>query len=112
MPAADSRASAIEQALAASFDLAHLEVHNESHQHSVPADSETHFKLVLVTDEFAGTARVQRHRAVNRVLQSHFDAGLHALSLHLFTLAEWRDRHGDVPLSPPCLGGSAGERRA
>ncbi len=36
---------------------------------------------------------------------------IHALSMHTYTLSEWQVRHGDAPLSPPCLGGerSGGE---
>ena len=30
----------------------HLEILNESHMHNVPSNSETHFKLVVVTDQF------------------------------------------------------------
>ena len=35
--------SEIEQRLTQAFELDHLEVINESHQHNVPANSETHF---------------------------------------------------------------------
>ena len=38
----------IEHKIAAGFAPAHLEVINESHMHSVPPGSESHFKLVIV----------------------------------------------------------------
>lgn len=31
-----------------------LQLINESHMHNVPRDSETHFKVVIVSDEFEG----------------------------------------------------------
>ena len=58
----------IEQRLADSFAPAHLEVVNESGNHNVPAGSETHFKVVLVSPAFEGQRLIARHRAVNAVL--------------------------------------------
>ena len=50
----------IEQQLEQSFTPVYLDVINESHQHSVPANSETHFKVVLVSEQFSGCSRVAR----------------------------------------------------
>ncbi len=96
----------IEAHLSAALAPQHLEVINESHMHSVPPGSESHFKVVVVSDSFSGTNRVQRHRLVNRALQAELDAGLHALSIHAWTPQQWVDQGGAVPASPPCLGGS------
>lgn len=49
---------------------------------------ETHFFVEVVSDKFAGMPTIRRHRAVNSLLQSEFDAGLHALSLRLKTPSE------------------------
>ena len=83
----------------------HLEVINESHRHSVPPGSESHFKVVIVSDGFQGKRLVQRHQAVNAVLARELEEGLHALSLETLTGAEWQARGGQVMESPPCLGG-------
>jgi len=32
--------------------------------------------------------------------------GIHALTLHLYTPAEWQDSESGAPQSPPCMGGS------
>ena len=104
------RAQRIESTLADALPLKHLEVVNESGGHHVPAGSETHFKVVLVTDAFDGTSRLARHRQVNALLLPEFGLGLHALAIHAYTEGEWRARHGQAPLSPPCAGGAhAGE---
>ena len=84
----------------------HLEVIDESHMHSVPEGSESHFKLVVVSDQFEGTALVQRHRMINRLLAGELDQGLHALALHTMTPEEWFAKGGEVPASPECMGGS------
>ena len=94
----------IEEKLVGGFDLKHLQVINESGQHNVPDGSESHFKVVLVAEAFEGTRLIARHRLVNETLADELAGGVHALSIHTYTPEEWRKRHGDVPMSPPCLG--------
>ena len=89
------------------LQLQHLEVTNESGGHNVPPGSETHFKVVLVTPEFDGLRLLQRHRLVHETLAGELAGGVHALAVHTYTGAEWQDRFGDVPMSPPCLGGGS-----
>lgn len=105
-----STQAAIEQKLDARFELEHLDVRNESGSHNVPAGSESHFRVVLVADEFEGLSRLARHRAVHETLAAELAGGVHALALHVYTPAEWRDRFGSAPMSPPCLGGGAKEQ--
>ena len=95
----------VEHKLAEHFDLQHLEVTNESGNHNVPAGSESHFKLVLVGEAFASMNRVARHRAVHELLAAELAGPIHALAIHVFCPEQWRERFGDAPLSPPCLGG-------
>ncbi|MEZ5528586.1 MAG: BolA family protein [Porticoccaceae bacterium] len=64
---------------------AHLEVVNESHMHSVPPNSETHFKLVIVADGFEGKRQVQRHQLVYGLLKDELGGGVHALALHTYS---------------------------
>ena len=98
--------NAIHDALVETFAPSALEVINESDNHSVPRGSETHFKVVVVSEAFAGQTPVARHRAVNKAV-----AGIkvHALSIQACTPAEWSERGGVIPPSPPCLGGSKAE---
>lgn len=91
--------------LTASFAPAHLQVINESHMHSVPPGSETHFKVVLASESFAGRRQVQRHQAVYACLADELQTGVHALALHTFSPEEWQ-ASGAVPASPNCMGGS------
>ena len=86
-----------------------LEVSNESHMHSVPPNSETHFKVVIVSAQFDGKRKVARHQHVYRVLTTQLEGPVHALALHTYTPAEWAERQQVAPDSPDCLGGSKSE---
>ena len=96
----------IERKLAEALAPAHLEVINESHQHSVPPGSESHFKVVLVSAAFEGKRSVARHQQVYKVLAAELAGGVHALALHTYTPAEWSERAARAPDSPACMGGS------
>ncbi|MGU3538937.1 BolA family protein [Methylobacterium sp. A54F] len=78
--------------LAAELAPAHLAVIDESHLHAGHAgwreSGETHFRLDVVSDAFAGKSRVERHRIVNGLLDEAFKRGLHALAVRARTPAE------------------------
>ncbi len=97
--------STIESKLSEAFSPDYLRVENESHMHNVPAGSEMHFKVQIVTDEFSGMMLIKRHRAVNKVLEEELAGPIHALSIYAFTTEEWQKRNGEVADSPPCHGG-------
>lgn len=105
MSALSNVENTITRKLAEALDPSHLEILNESGNHNVPAGSESHFKVVLVASAFEGQRLVTRHRMVNKVLAEELNGVVHALALHTYTAPEWRARHGDAPMSPPCLGG-------
>ncbi|MBL4911424.1 MAG: transcriptional regulator BolA [Alteromonadaceae bacterium] len=97
----------IEQKLLNTFSPLYLDVVNESHQHNVPAGSESHFKVVIVSKEFEGERLIKRHRAINSILADELAEKIHALALHTYTQQEWQDYYSDdVPISPICMGGS------
>jgi len=96
----------IERKLAEALAPEHLEVLNQSSMHSVPAGSETHFKVVIVSAIFDEDPLVARHRRINALLADELRGGVHALSIEALTPAQWRARSGAVMCSPPCLGGS------
>lgn len=97
----------IEEKLRADLDIFHLEVVNESNKHNVPPESESHFKVLIVSDDFCEKKLIARHRRVNGALKEELKL-IHALSLHLCTRSEWEEKQQITPESPPCLGGSKG----
>lgn len=90
----------------ASLDPLHLEVVNESGNHSVAPGSESHFKVTIVTTQFEGMRLLDRHRMINDLLAVELSGPVHALAIHAYTEANWESRFGQAPMSPPCLGGS------
>ena len=95
----------IRERVEAEFAPVYLEVTNESFMHAVPEGSESHFKLVVVTEQFTDKRSVQRHQAIYRVLADQLQNTIHALALHTYTPSEWT-MTGAAPKSPDCLGGS------
>ncbi|CAH0489480.1 unnamed protein product [Peronospora farinosa] len=98
----------IREKLLTAFSPQHLDVVNESYMHNVPKGSETHFKVVVVTDQFEGKPLIQRHRMVNAVLQQELDDGVHALSILSKTPKQW-EANAMVKPSPSCRGGMAAD---
>jgi BolA protein len=102
-----SRQTQIQDLLNNNFDVEFLEVLNESHMHSVPPNSETHFKVTVVSADFEGKSKVARHQSIYALLGNMMQEGLHALALHLYLPSEWSElREGKAPDSPNCMGGS------
>lgn len=83
----------IEEKLTAALSPERLEVVNESHLHAghhhtaggraevFDGSGETHFRIRIVTGQFTGMPRIDRHRAINALLADELDAGLHALAI-------------------------------
>lgn len=88
------------------FKTKFLQVTNESYMHSVPEGSESHFKLVIVSDQFNTRRLVQRHQSVYKLLSEELSGPVHALALHTYTASEWAEKNVQAPDSPQCLGGS------
>lgn len=87
------------------FSPQYLEVVNESDGHNVAPGSETHFKVVLVTEAFNGVSAVKRHQTVYGALAEALQGGVHALALHTYSPLEWSEKEA-APASPNCMGGS------
>lgn len=69
-----------------------LELKNDSAKHAKHVDhmgveptGETHYKLKIVSEIFAGMGRVDRQRKVYDLLRAEFNSGLHALELKTLT---------------------------
>lgn len=103
----------IETKLSQAFDASLLHVENESHKHSVPPNSETHFKVTMVSPVFVGQMKVKRHQAIYKVLAEELevDSGVHALAMHLYSPEEWEASGQVAPTSPNCMGGSKSDPR-
>lgn len=100
-----SLVSLLEAKLVAGLAPVYLDVQNESHNHSRPGN-DTHFRLVVVSAQFEGVRLPQRHRSIYQLLDAEIKGGIHALTMHTFTPAEWQARQEQAAASPACRGGS------
>ncbi|KAI9280383.1 bola-like protein-domain-containing protein [Sporodiniella umbellata] len=89
----------IETKVSQSLNPSILELLNESHLHAHHAamkgntNKETHFKMVVVSDNFQGKSLMQRHRMVYGLLTDELqNQGLHALSISAKTPEEIEKR--------------------
>jgi len=99
--------------------------------HNVPKNSETHFKVIIVSKEFESMSLIQRHRTflsiffcckhmyalththththipglVNKALEVEFEKGMYALSITAKTPSQWEKSGQKVKPSPVCRGG-------
>ncbi|WP_298492029.1 BolA family transcriptional regulator [uncultured Maritimibacter sp.] len=64
-----------------------LEVINESHRHAGHAgddgSGESHFRVKIEAESFAGQSRIARHRAVHAALGADLMSEIHALALEI-----------------------------
>ncbi|MEI6896818.1 MAG: BolA/IbaG family iron-sulfur metabolism protein [Psychromonas sp.] len=95
----------IEKKLTNNIDCIYLQVENESFRHSVPVNSETHFKVTVVSDVFSGKKLLARHRLINQLLAEQLAGPVHALAIHTYTAAQWIQKNHVSPLSADCMGG-------
>jgi BolA protein len=77
--------SVLEEKLRNAFSPERLVVADESHLHVGHAGArpggETHFRVRIVADAFAGKSRVERHRMVNDALADELADRVHALAI-------------------------------
>nr|CDP79345.1 transcriptional regulator BolA [Bartonella schoenbuchensis]CDP79526.1 transcriptional regulator BolA [Bartonella schoenbuchensis] len=81
----------IETKLRDAFCPQKLEVINESslhagHRHEggvFNSHGETHFRVKIFSSSFSGMSRVERHRAIYKVLQQELTTHIHALALEV-----------------------------
>jgi len=100
-----SRQIRITELLTQELHPSFLLVEDESKNHHVPENAQTHFKVTAVSSKFDDLTRIARHRLLNSLLAPEFSQGMHALSLHLFTNEEWVKRSASVLKSPACKDG-------
>lgn len=99
-------AETLKQKLETALAPVSLDIANESYMHSVPPNSETHFRVVVVSDAFDGKRQVARHQSVYAAVADELAGPVHALALHTYTPQEWSEREQLAPASPECRGGS------
>jgi acid stress-induced BolA-like protein IbaG/YrbA len=72
--------ASIEQGIAAGLACEHVEVVGDGQ----------HFQALIVSSQFAGKSRVQRHQLVYAALGERMREEIHALSMRTLTPQEWQ----------------------
>lgn len=78
------RSERIAARLQAAFAPSELQVIDESHRHAGHAGAASgkgHFKLRIVSAQFAGLSLIARHRAVYSALAEEMENDIHALAI-------------------------------
>jgi stress-induced morphogen len=87
----------IREKLSKAFFPSELVVENESAKHAGHEGArdrlgrvtgETHFRVLVVSTQFEGQSRVERHRQVNATLKDELAGPVHALAIKALTPAE------------------------
>ncbi len=75
----------ITQRLTEALQPLSLAVIDESHHHAGHAGArpggETHFRVMIESEAFAGETRIARHRRINALLAAELRDGVHALAI-------------------------------
>lgn len=70
-----------------------------------PKNSETHFKVVVVSSQFESVKTpIQRHRLINAALAKELEGPVHALSIVAKSPSQW-EKNQVISASPSCKGG-------
>lgn len=80
--------SQIENILTRELKPSFLDVVDESWQHGGGPDTQSHYKVIVVADNFQGLKLLARHRLVQGFL-AEVIGRIRALSLHTMTPEEW-----------------------
>ena len=88
---ASERVAAIEQRLEDAFSPESLLVEDQSHLHvghEGAKDGRGHFRVMIVSDAFAGMNAIARHRAVYAAMGELMTTDIHALSIEAVASSE------------------------
>lgn len=83
----------IEQRLQAAFTGADIQIKDQSHLHAGHAgasDGRGHYSVTVVSGEFAGLSRIQRHKMVYDALGDLLESDIHAVRIKALTQSEHR----------------------
>lgn len=99
----------LETMLQTSLSPTVLEIRNESYKHKGPKDAESHFQVIIVSDQFEGLPLLKRHRLVHQACADLLETQtIHALSIVAKTPQQWQtitDEGQRIAGTPPCHGG-------
>ena len=89
-----NRKSKITNILNKNFDLYKCVVSDISESHKGHSGyiegEETHFEIIIISNDFENKNRLERHRMVNSFLKNQFVGSLHSITFKLLTISEFK----------------------
>ena len=84
----------IETRISKIFQPYFFSVNDVSEQHrghqSFKENVESHFEVIIVSQEFDNKSKIIRHRMINECLQEDYQSDLHSVSIKAFTIEEYK----------------------
>ena len=80
----------IEKLLKDNLNVSNLLIRNDSYKHNVPPNSESHFNVQIVSDDFEDLSQIQRHKMVYKAVGALLTE-IHALSITAMTTSEFKE---------------------
>ena len=79
----------IDKLLRDNLNISKLFIRNDSYKHNVPPNSESHFNVQIVSDDFQDLSQIQRHKIVYKAIESLLNE-IHAFSITAITTLEFK----------------------
>ena len=80
----------IDKLLRDKFNVFKLTIKNDSYKHNVPPESESHFNVQIISDDFQNLSQIQRHKKVYKAVECLLTK-IHALSITAVTTSEFEE---------------------
>ena len=80
----------IDKLLRENINISELIILNDSYKHNVPPNSESHFNVQIVSNDFQNLSQIQRHKKVYKAVESLL-AEIHAFSITAMTTSEFKE---------------------
>ena len=90
----------IDKLLRDNLNVSKLIIKNESNKHNVPSNSESHFNVQIVSDDFQDLSQIQRHKIVYKAIESLLNE-IHAFSITAITTLEFKE-NSSLRDTPEC----------
>ncbi|XBC39136.1 MAG: BolA/IbaG family iron-sulfur metabolism protein [Buchnera aphidicola (Nurudea shiraii)] len=94
----------IKNLLVSQFNIKKIKIVNESKKHKFIYKNYSHFKIIIVSDDFKKYSLLKRHQKIYHILSSYIAIyNIHGLALYTYTLSEWKKKCNEHLISPICL---------
>ena len=90
----------IDKLLRDNLNISKLIIRNDSYKHNVPPNSESHFSVQIVSDDFQDLSQIQRHKIVYKAIESLLNE-IHAFSITAITTLEFKE-NSSLRDTPDC----------